>query len=418
MSVEVGARKGGTFPFGDGELLTLALLLSSSLILRFLLSPLDGYYVDLNTFTSWFHAASEGAILDFYRNVWCDYPPFNVVIFWIFGTLARRFLLFGTPSLLYILKLPSNLFDIGTSALIFFYLRKRMEKRWALAAASAYAFNPATIFNASIWGQFDAIYTFFVLLSLILVLEGKPRASFIVLALAVLSKPQTFPFLLVMVFLVMKRFNFKENLLSFASFSATALLFVLPLHQGNPVDFVLRLYLGGYGQYGLASLNAFNLWAFIGFNVKDTQGIFPFLTYQVIGWMIFGAILCLILYYMDSESPSSHNDPLMVYLTGMVFFAFFMVLTRMHERYLFPVISLSLLALTYSRKAGLIFAVLTGTILLNQAYALQFLNNRMFVPNGDPVAYAVSLINLAVFSCAIYLLISKESLKKSESNEF
>ena len=36
----------------------------------------------------------------------------------------------------------------------------------AFLAAALYAFNPAVIFNAAVWGQFDAIYTFFLVLSL------------------------------------------------------------------------------------------------------------------------------------------------------------------------------------------------------------------------------------------------------------
>jgi len=419
MSVELKEGRGEVFHFRDSVFSDLALLLFSSLILRFLLASLDGYRTDLNTFTAWFYAATEGSILDFYRNIWCDYPPFNVVIFWVFGTIARGFSLFGTPFLLYVLKLPSNLFDIGISALIFFYLRKRMGRRWAFLATAAYAFNPATIFNASIWGQFDAIYTFFILLSLILILEDKPRASLVSFAFAVLSKPQAFAFLPVIVLLVIERFHWKERILSFLSFSAIILLFIVPFYPENPIDFVFRLYLGGYSQYRFVSLNAFNLWAFVGFTVQDTESILPLLTYQIAGWILFGILLCLILYCVGPESFSKRYNSLTIYLTYLVFFAFFLVLTRMHERYLFPVIALSLLSLTYTKKATLIFGVVTGTVLFNQAYTLQFLNNQMFVPSGDPAAYATSLLNLAVFSYSLYLLFNEEKLKrKSKGNEF
>jgi len=264
MSVELKEGRGEVFHFRDSVFLDLALLLFSSLILRFLLASLDGYRTDLNTFTAWFYAATEGSILDFYRNIWCDYPPFNVVIFWFFGVIARGFSLFGTPSLLYVLKLPSNLFDIGISALIFFYLRKRMGRRWAFLATAAFAF-------------------------------------------AVLSKPQAFAFLPVIVLLVIERFHWKERILSFLSFSAIILLFIVPFYPENPIDFVFRLYLGGYSQYRFVSLNAFNLWAFVGFTVQDTESILPLLTYQIVGWILFGILLCLILYCVGPESFSKRS---------------------------------------------------------------------------------------------------------------
>jgi len=245
-----------------------------------------------------------------------------------------------------------------------------------------------------------------------MILEGKPVPSFILFGLAVLSKHQALVFLPVILLLLMKRFSWKEILQSLTAFTATGLLFFIPFNWENPIGLGLRIYLGGYGQYNFASLNAFNLWALIGFDVNDNQAIFSFITYQVIGWIILISVIFLILYYIDTDSLSKPNNSLMIYLSSILYFAFFMFLTRIHERYLFPVIALNLLSLTYDKKAGGLYALLTATFIFNQAYALHFLNKRMFVPNGDPLAIAASLVNLAAFAFSLYILISKEGLKR------
>jgi hypothetical protein len=49
------------------------------------------------------------------------------------------------------------------------------------------------------------------------------------------------------------------------------------------------------------------------------------------------------------------------------------------------------------KKARPLYVVLTGTLLVNQAYVLYYLNLSAFIPNGDLVVLAVSVINLVMF---------------------
>ena len=163
------------FSFEKREAMALVALLGLSFLVRLLLFPTQGYVNDLNTFASWFNTAAEHGPRVFYNVVsWCDYPPFNVYFFWGFGSLARALSFSGTPSIFFMIKLLPNLFDIATAFLIFVFVRKRLDFKAALFATALYAFNPAVIFNAAVWGQFDAIYTFFLVLSLMLALASKP----------------------------------------------------------------------------------------------------------------------------------------------------------------------------------------------------------------------------------------------------
>ncbi|MEM2876425.1 MAG: glycosyltransferase 87 family protein [Candidatus Bathyarchaeia archaeon] len=193
------------------------------------MSPIDGYYIDVGCFNSWFYAASEFGVREFYRKVWCDYPPFNVFIFWVFGNLAKHLSLFGTPSTIYVVKLPSNLFDLATSYILFRYLKGKLGDGWALTAATFYLFNPSTIFNSSVWGQFDAVYTFFIVLSLTAILDLKVKLSLMSYALAVLSKPQAIAFFPVLAMFVLFKLDLKRILTAVVSFISTFLVFILPL---------------------------------------------------------------------------------------------------------------------------------------------------------------------------------------------
>ena len=149
-------------------------------IVRVLLFPLQGYQIDTNDFISWFNTAAQHGIRPFYSVAgYFDYPPLNVYIFWAFGSLANTLGI----SMASMLKFVPNLFDLATAALIYFFVRKQATFKVALISTALYAFNPAVIYNTAVWGQFDAVYTFFLILSLILALKSKPLPSAVIFRL-------------------------------------------------------------------------------------------------------------------------------------------------------------------------------------------------------------------------------------------
>ena len=70
------------------------------------------------------------------------------------------------------------------------FLLENKQASNRVAATALYAFNPAVIYNAAVWGQYDAIYTFFLILSLMLALKSKPKLSAVAFAIGLLTKPQ------------------------------------------------------------------------------------------------------------------------------------------------------------------------------------------------------------------------------------
>lgn len=367
-----------------------------SLVIRILLSPVQGYSVDLSTFSAWFQTAAEHGPRVFYEATsFSDYPPFNVYIFWIFGSLAKSLSLFGTSSLIYVLKLPPNLFDVATAVLIFVFLRRKLQFQPSISAASLYAFNPATIFNTSIWGQFDAVYTFFLILTLVLILDSKVEYSVIAFTVGVLSKPQSIALAPLIAFLIVREKGWKGLVTSGLISAATTLILISPFKWSNPLDFLVDIYITGYGGYPYTSLNAFNVWAFHGFWESDS-GRLLFLDFFTVGWLLFGALTAFSLYHL-SKGLDDRRDIRVLFTAFVLLFGFFMLPTRIHERYLFPVFSVLALTMPFIRDTKKINGVLSLTYLVNQAYVLSFLNRGEYISSWNPLVLTVTSVNVATF---------------------
>jgi Gpi18-like mannosyltransferase len=394
--------------FEKREILALAGLLSLSFIVRFLLFPTQGYANDLTTFAYWFNTAAEHGPRAFYTVVfeaagWIDYPPFNVYFFWGFGSLAKVLSLSGTPSIYYIIKLLPNLFDTATAVLIYIFVRKRLDFKSALLTTALYAFNPAVIVNAAVWGQFDAIYTFLLVLSLMLALASKPELSAVTFTLGILTKPQSIALLPLIAFLIFRKKGWRRLLTSIIAGAATLFTVIIPFEWSNPVTFLSNIYFGAYGGYAVTSVNAFNMWALDGLWLPDGN-LF------IAGWILFGVFTAFTLYVLHKRFNAS-SELLVLFSAFMLFFGFFMLPTRIHERYLFPALSILALMFTFLKKTRPLYVTLTATCFVNQAYVLYWLNaynaaGYPYGPNltGDPVVIAVSVINLIVFLYVLVLM--------------
>ncbi|MCX8154176.1 MAG: hypothetical protein N3E52_07065, partial [Candidatus Bathyarchaeota archaeon] len=154
---------------------------------------------------------------------------------------------------------------------------------------------------------------------------------------------------------------------------------------------------------GYTSVNAFNLWGLGGLWVPD-QGFF------ILGWVLFGCLSTFTIYVLYNRFDKA-GELLAIFAAYMLFFGFFMLPTRIHERYLFPAISMLALMSPFIKKARALYVVLTATLLANTAYVLYWLNAYAAAgyahgPNltGDPVTVTVSLINLVTFIYSLLLL--------------
>ena len=395
-----------------GEAAIVVIVLAVSLLVRLLLSRfLPGDGVDIPLFSYWFDVAADRGIPGFYDAVRSDYPPFNIYIFWLFGKLAH---VLGQDTSPFFVKLPGNLFDLATAFLIFRFLRGRFSFKVSLAAMAIYAFNPATIFDLAVWGQMDSVYTFFMVASLYSALRSKYELSGGLLALAILTKPQSVVLLPVVAYIILRNGDWRRIIFTSAVFGAVVYLVILPFNWDNPIAFVLDRYVrgdAGYNWYPFNSVNAYNFWALLGFWKSDTISHLG-LTYQQWGGLAFGAFAAFVIWQLHRR----YDPRSAIFAVFLLAFGFFMLMTRMHERYYFSVFALLALG-WYTRFTIWIYLGLTVTFLAQLAYVLSTLSSDpiRYIPDGHWSIYVLVPANILLFGLSIWTFYRMQRSKPPEA---
>ncbi|MCX9083540.1 MAG: hypothetical protein OIN87_01940 [Candidatus Methanoperedens sp.] len=377
------------------------LALMISIVIRIYLSQFMGYKVDIMDFKLWSQAVYNSGFADFYISIWSDYPPFYLYVLWIVGAIYKLFfsISFNIDTTIFtiLIKFPANLADIATAYLIFIIIKKHADFKIAFLGMVSYAFNPGIIFNSAVWGQVDSINTFFILFALFLIVSDKLELAGVSMAFAILTKPQSLvivPFIAILMILKGNPLRIARVLFSFA-FAFLAL--ALPFFQKTSMFQLQKIYTSGYGQYAYNSLNAFNFWAFLGF-WKSDETVFLLFSYKHWGYILFG----LLFIYLVLITIGSKDNKNIFFASAILFFGFFMLFTRVHERYLFPMFAPLIIAASMDKRLNYIYWITSLTFLFNLHYVLQFLNNDKFIPDGNPYVLLSSLINSILFIFVIY----------------
>ena len=167
-----------------------------------------------------------------------------------------------------------------------------------------------------------------------------------------------------------------------------------------------------YNGNNFTSVNAFNLWAlWPGMGISD-GGLY------ILGWILFGILTAFVCYFLYKRLNDA-GDFFAFFCTFMLFFGFFMLPTRIHERYMFPAIAVLALMVPFAKRARPLYTVLTATLLINVATILfsSFIFSGGGIDfNGYPFVIAVSVVNLVMLGYALFVLWSKRTWLKPESS--
>jgi len=327
---DIKSRINAWFSITRNQYIAIVIALSVSFIIRMYLSQFEGHKYDIALFKNWSHGVYLTGFSDFYHSVKSDYPPLYIYILWAVGAFYKLFISSSfdihSPVFIIFLKTPAILADIATASLIFLIVRKYGSFKLAFISMVSYAFNPAIIYDSAIWGQVDSVYTLFFMLALMLFVLDKPTLSGISLAIAILTKPQSLVIVPLFALLMIKKYSpFTFVKVSIASFAAFVLV-ALPFYLNTSIFDLFRLYLSSYAQYPYNSLNAYNIWAFTGlFKPDNTE--FLYMTYRMWGYLLFGLIFIYVVHFI----LKSKDDRSIYIASTMLFFAFFMLFTKIHD---------------------------------------------------------------------------------------
>ncbi|NJD04770.1 MAG: DUF2029 domain-containing protein [Ruminiclostridium sp.] len=376
----------------------LYILLSTALFIRILLAPIiEGWPNDIAANKYWASAAAK-SLTNFYNSGWCDYPPLFIYVLSIVGKLTSVFQNYSTL----LIKLPSMIADLITAWLIYRIARSRLKIRYALLACAAYAFHPAVIVDSAIWGQVDSFFTMIVVAALMFHMRKKHGMAAVFFAAAVLMKPQGIFFLPILLFELIKQRSLKYFFTVFSAGFATVLVVIFPFALNQEPLWIFKLYLNTAGEYPSIVMNAFNIFSLAGANFKDGS-IVPFL-FSYNTWGLIFTILVLIIagyFYLKSKHEATPILTAVILNSGAFIFA-----PKMHERYMFPVIALILIALIYLENKKILLLLIGFSLTIFMNIHVLFYRMLMFDVTGAhmvgaeiyPVVFAFSLLNVLLFA--------------------
>ncbi|MDD5147000.1 MAG: glycosyltransferase family 39 protein [Candidatus Daviesbacteria bacterium] len=371
-----------------------------------MLSFLPAFEYDQNAFRFWSIRLAELGPAQFYsKQAFTNNPVGFLYILWIIGSIKTYLL---SHSVFFqsnqhfdlLLKLPANIADLASAVLIYLIIKRKFSERSALFGFTLYAFNPAIISESAVFGQYNGIAVFFLLLSTYSILIKKaPGISSCFAAIAFTFKPQAIVFIPLLGLLIILRTKPLEWLRSFFIFLVTLFLIYFPFFPTNPFFGLLYVNQNSAGLFNCTSCFAFNFWGIFGNWQNDLQ---TFITIPYVYWRIIFLFTILTLILFSKPFRLKFKSPYFYLTTAITIMASFMLLTRVHERYLFLFFPFLLLAATMLRSKILIifYFFMSGLYLLNIYIPYAYYNNRLQITNL-PVNYLIN--NFKIFSLISFL---------------
>jgi Gpi18-like mannosyltransferase len=348
-------------------------------VLRCIFIESNGFTTDVSTFQAWATELAEGGFANFYAaGHFADYPPGYFYILGIAGWIWEAFFKAGDAGHFVVLKalvkLPAILADLGVG-IVLYKIARRFAGPWvSIGTAALYLLNPAIIFNSAIFGQVDSISAGLALLAVYFLLRSDDDTSekpnwyvvfaWITLAYSLLIKPQAAVLLPLFV-----AFAFADPARRKARLFATGIgilaSFVLaigltePFHLSNPLEaltWLIGRYQFGSSVYAYNSVNAFNLWVIKGpglfspgqfWQPDNGPGTYIFFFPQYV-WgiaLVVAAVGLVVWRYVQDRSPRAFLEG-----CAVATLAFFVLATRMHERYIFDGVLFAIACVPLARR--------------------------------------------------------------------
>ena len=268
---------------------------------------LKGYYPEWSLLAGYVQNIRENGLFTFYVNTNADLLPGYVYILAILSFIAELFgFNAGNNTLVLLMKLPNMIADLLATFLIFRICKKYYNEKVAFLLATLFAFNPVSLFVSAVWGGFDSLAIFFILLTIYFLLNKKMIPMLLALAFALTLKTYALfllPFIFVYLIRVYRINKVSDNpqnqkvigkLLYGVILSALVVLliilplFAIPMAKG---EWNLLLEIVLQTRNVVFSENLFSLYTLLGLNAKQA-GLYTWLQWIVLlGIMIVGIFL-------------------------------------------------------------------------------------------------------------------------------
>ena len=363
-------------------------------MLRLLLAALPGFPTDIGFFRFWARQIASNGPEDFYApGEFHDYAPGYMWVLWLFGDIDET-VDFSEGQWEYLLKLPAILADLGSAYLLYLFLRGRTVAP-PIGAAALYLVFPPTLLIGAVWGQVDSILAFFVFLTIYLLDRERPVEAALAFTTGFLVKPQAVAALPFILFWFIRDHppawkQIRENLrlplpprlwlTTIGSSLGAAVVIAFPFFPSlllwRPLfDLFSQVKESTSEIIPINSFFAYNFWELLDISGRCDQTAcanappgteFLGLTTRTWGFILFAlTVVSVIVVLRNARGPG-----FLALGTSLSMLAFFVFMTRMHERYLFPFFLpfLAACVLLRSRVLWTAFAALATVNFLNMYF--------------------------------------------------
>jgi hypothetical protein len=401
----------------------ILIVLAAALAFRLIIAysyPGTGLEFDLASFKAWAaNLASQGLHGFYERPFFHDYTPGYLYVLYVLGLVSNA----TGIALDHLIKLPAIFADVAIGWLVWSMATELgANRRVALVAAGLFVANPVSWFDSVTWGQVDSFGVVFLLLGLRNLWRDRPERAAVWTVIAALIKPQLAILIPVVAVVTIRRAlwparpSFDPDLdpgdgllgrlrgweartdhpIRMVTTGLIALLtaFVLCAPFGlSLVEFrdgglrsgLLQQIFSTASGYPYVSVNGYNPWALAELNgigiarnggwICDALIANPIpggptcdTAFQIgpIPALFVGAALLLTAFVVISARVARRPDRLTI-LVGvtMLAVAFFILPTRVHERYLYPFFALGAILAAISRRWLVAYVVLSVATFLN-----------------------------------------------------
>jgi glycosyl transferase family 87 len=395
------------------------------LVLGAAMAPLVFHHYDVvDCFLTWARA-SDGwrpwaIYLTDFRTA-CDYPP---VVPYLLTVVERVRRMVGAGEVsgasVLLVKAPNLLAAAAHAPLCALGLRRILGDAPARRTALLLALSPALFVNAALWGQFDALLSLFVLAAAIALLHDRPGWAGAALGAGLATKLLAVVAVPLALVWTWKRSGVRGVAVLCGAAGAVMGALWLPYALAGAGAPVAAAYGGAVDYYPFRTVEAYNGWYLLDrFDIfvrgiaardarLDTRAAFGPLTFRHVGLAAlaaYTAALMVLLWRRPSRTT-------LAWALAVQFFAFFMLPTEMHQRYLLPAATLAALVAPFSSRGAALFFLVAGTATLNQALDLgrAVLEQALVVDPAavaDPPAWrsairiaatAVAVVNVGLFA--------------------
>ena len=241
---------------------------------------------------------------------------------------------------LFLIKLLSFVFEIGGAIIIMLIAKTVTKKRVSPIWFGVLMLIPPFLMNSSIWGQCDAIYTFFGILGFYLALKKQSFYAFIAFGASFAIKLQSvFIMPIILVFLITKHLKWRYVPI------IPVMYFVincLPLLVGTPFLSIALFYLWQTQSYDYKLSQVYNIpWLFESFALQDGYTY----AFMLVGFvsLTLGLVLYVVWRGIKTHMQRGLEDRDFVLLTAIITATITMFLPKMLERFYYYTVMFAVL---------------------------------------------------------------------------